>query len=150
MQREKKQFQPRSASRLFGLPRLIPYLKAYRWYYPVMVVTALCGTVADIAIPLFQQYALNHFIALGVLDTLAPFIALYVFTLLFQMTVNFTSTYLGSCIEIWVNRDLRQAAFNHLQTLSFSYFNQNSVGYLHARVMSDTSRIGGDGVLDST
>lgn len=140
--REKKQFQPRSASRLFGLPRLIPYLKAYRWYYPVMVVTALCGTVADIAIPLFQQYALNHFIALGVLDTLAPFIALYVFTLLFQMTVNFTSTYLGSCIEIWVNRDLRQAAFNHLQTLSFSYFNQNSVGYLHARVMSDTSRIG--------
>lgn len=76
-----------------------------------MVVTALCGTVADIAIPLFQQYALNHFIALGVLDTLAPFIALYVFTLLFQMTVNFTSTYLGSCIEIWVNRDLQAAAF---------------------------------------
>lgn len=135
---EKKQ----SAGRLFGLPRLIPYLKVYRWYYPVMIITALCGTVADIAIPLFQQYALNHFIALAVLDTLAPFIALYVFTLLFQMAVNFTSTYLGSCIEIWVNRDLRQIAFNHLQTLSFSYFNQNSVGYLHARVMSDTSRIG--------
>ena len=32
-------------------------------------------------------------------------------------------------------------AFNHLQTLSFSYFNQNSVGYVHARVMSDTDRI---------
>lgn len=36
----------------------------------------------------------------------------------------------------------RRLHFNHLQTLSFSYFNQNSVGYLHARVMSDTSRIG--------
>ncbi len=126
----------------FGIPRLFPYLKQYRWYYPAMIITALCGTVADIAIPLFQQYALNHFIALGVLDTLGIFIALYVFTLLFQMTVNFTSTYIGSCIEIWVGRDLRQIAFNHLQTLSFSYFNQNSVGYLHARVMSDTSRVG--------
>ena len=76
----------------FGIPRLFPYLMQYRWYYPVMIITALCGTVADICIPLFQQYALNHFIALGVLDTLGIFIALYLFTLLFQMTVNFTST----------------------------------------------------------
>ena len=41
-----------------------------------------------------------------------------------------------------VNRELRQTGFTHLQTLSFSYFNQNSVGYIHARLMSDTSRIG--------
>jgi ATP-binding cassette subfamily B protein len=41
-----------------------------------------------------------------------------------------------------VDRDLRNAAFNHLQTLSFSYFNQNSVGYIHARMISDTGKIG--------
>ena len=39
-------------------------------------------------------------------------------------------------------KELRQTGFTHLQTLSFSYFNQNSVGYIHARLMSDTSRIG--------
>ena len=43
---------------------------------------------------------------------------------------------------MYVGRDIRNAAFNHLQTLSFSYFNQNSVGYIHARVMSDTGKIG--------
>ena len=37
---------------------------------------------------------------------------------------------------------MKRASFNHLQTLSFSYYNQNSVGYIHARVMSDTNRIG--------
>ena len=46
-------------------------------------------------------------------------------------------------IEMNVSRDMRRASFNHLQTLSFSYFNQNSVGYIHSRVMSDTGRIGG-------
>ena len=138
----KKQEQKHTSLPWFGIPRIIPYLKAYRWYYPAMILTALGGTLADIAIPLFQQYALNHFIGLGVLDTLGIFVALYVGVLIFQIVVNFTSTYIGSCIETWVNRDLRQTAFNHLQTLSFSYFNQNSVGYLHARVMSDTSRIG--------
>ena len=45
-------------------------------------------------------------------------------------------------IEVGVDMDLRNEAFSHLQTLSFSYYNQNSVGYIHARIMSDTSRIG--------
>ncbi len=139
----KKHNQTKHVSlRWFGLPRVFPYLRAYRFYYPVMIIMALCGTVADICLPLFQQYALNHFVGQGVLDTLGVFILCYVLMLLFQMTVNFISTYIGSCIELWVGRDLRQSAFNHLQTLSFSFFNQNSVGYLHARVMSDTSRIG--------
>ena len=43
---------------------------------------------------------------------------------------------------MYVGRDMKRASFNHLQTLSFSYYNQNSVGYIHARVMSDTNRIG--------
>lgn len=137
-----KPTQTHTALPFFGIPRVIPYLKQYRWYYPAMILTALGGTLADICIPLFQQYALNHFIGEGVLDTVGIFVALYVGVLLFQIATNFTSTYIGSCIETWVNRDLRQTAFNHLQTLSFSYFNQNSVGYLHARVMSDTGRIG--------
>ena len=29
-------------------------------------------------------------------------------------------------MELWVNRDLRNAAFNHLQTLTFDYFNRIS------------------------
>ena len=129
----KKHNQTKQVSlRWFGLPRVFPYLRAYRFYYPVMIIMALCGTVADICLPLFQQYALNHFVGQGVLDTLGVFILCYVLMLLFQMTVNFISTYIGSCIELWVGRDLRQSAFNHLQTLSFSFFNQNSVGYLHA------------------
>jgi len=45
-------------------------------------------------------------------------------------------------MEMTVGRDLKKKAFDHLQTLSFSYFNRNSVGYVHARVMSDTGRIG--------
>ena len=56
--------------------------------------------------------------------------------------MNFVSTTWAGKIEMSVNRDLRNASFNHLQELSFSYFNQNNVGYVHARVMSDTGRIG--------
>lgn len=40
-----------------------------------------------------------------------------------------------------MGRDLKKACFVHLQTLSFSYYNVTPVGYILARVMSDTNKI---------
>ena len=46
-------------------------------------------------------------------------------------------------IEMSLGRDLRRDLFHHLQTLSLSFYNVTPVGYLIARVMSDTNRIAG-------
>ncbi|MBQ6514033.1 MAG: ABC transporter ATP-binding protein [Clostridia bacterium] len=126
----------------FGIPRLFPYLKKYRKTLTWMVVCGLMGTGVDIMMPVLQRYALNHFITLRTLDTLPWYILIYVALILFASCVNFVSCNGAMKTEVSVNRDLRTEAFNHLQTLSFSYYNQNSVGWIHSRVMSDTSRIG--------
>lgn len=126
----------------FGIGRLLPFLKKYRMRFVGMIVFGLCGSAIDILIPLLQRYALDHFVAQNTLDTLVWFILLYVAAVVFAGLVNYIAFSLAFRTEVNVNRDLRNAAFKHLQTLSFSYFNQNSVGYIHARVMSDTSRIG--------
>ncbi len=126
----------------FGIGRILPFLKKYRRQLLVMVLCGMVGSVMDIAIPLFQRYALNHFIAESTLDTLPIFIAIYFSAVLFAGWTNYISCSDAMSVEVSVNRDLRDAAFTHLQTLSFSYYNQNNVGYIHARVMSDTSRIG--------
>jgi len=127
---------------LFGIGRLLPFLKKYRMRFVGMIVFGLCGSAVDILIPLLQRYALDHFVAQNTLDTLVWFILLYIAAVVFAGLVNYIAFSLAFRTEVNVNRDLRNAAFKHLQTLSFSYFNQNSVGYIHARVMSDTSRIG--------
>lgn len=127
----------------FGLNKLLPYLKPYRGTILGMVILCLLAGVIDIIIPLFQRYALDHFVALGSMDGLPLFIGAYVLVLLVQVISNIISCYQAGEIEMYVSRDMRRASFNHLQTLSFSYYNQNSVGYIHARVMSDTARIGG-------
>ncbi len=136
----------------FGLPKLLPYLKPYRWNLLAMVLFGLMTSAIDIIVPLFQQYALNNFIALGQLDGMTLFIIAYLLVLTAQIFFNLISTYQCGKVEMYVGRDMKKASFDHLQTLSFSYFNQNSVGYVHARVMSDTSRVGGMvswGVMDS-
>lgn len=126
----------------FGIGRLLPFLKKYRMRFVGMIVFGLSGSAVDILIPLLQRYALDHFVAQNTLDTLVWFILLYIAAVVFAGLVNYIAFSLAFRTEVNVNRDLRNAAFKHLQTLSFSYFNQNSVGYIHARVMSDTSRIG--------
>lgn len=127
----------------FGLNKLLPYLKPYRYTILSMVALGLLTSSVDILWPLFQQYALDEFIGKGTLNGLGVFIACYVVCLLGQVIMSFISCYQANEVEMYVGRDLKRLSFNHLQTLSFSYYNQNSVGYIHARVMSDTGRIGG-------
>ncbi len=128
--------------KFFGIPKLLPFIKPYRKTMIIMIVLGMAASLIDAVYPLFNQYALNHFVALKTLDTLVIFVLLYLLILVIQVIVNFISTYLAGKIEMSVDRDLRNASFNHLQELSFAYFNQNNVGYIHARVMSDTGRIG--------
>ncbi|MDY4518807.1 MAG: ABC transporter ATP-binding protein [Candidatus Spyradocola sp.] len=126
----------------FGIPRLFPFMKPYRFIIITMALLVLLNGIIDICLPLFQEYAINNFIGKNTLEGLGGFIALYVAVILIQIVSASYDAYQACQIEMYVGRDLKRASFNHLQTLSFSYFNQNSVGYIHARVMSDTNRIG--------
>ncbi|WP_455677700.1 ABC transporter ATP-binding protein [Sharpea azabuensis] len=126
----------------FGLRKIIPYIKPYRKEMIIMVILGVVSSLFDSIYPLFNRYVLNHYLALKTLDTIVYSVALYVFVLVLQVIANFISSYMISKVELYVGRDLKNASFNHLQTLSFSYFNTNNVGYIHARVMSDTDRIG--------
>ena len=138
----KKTSEQTSGLKFFGIGKMLPYLKKYRGMMAAMVVLAVCGSAIDIGTPLLQRYALNHFVGLGTLDTILPFILIYVCVILFTGVTNYFSARNALWLEVRLDKDLRNAAFEHLQTLSFSYFSQNSVGYIHSRVMSDTSRIG--------
>lgn len=126
----------------FGLGKLWPYLKPYRNIMISMVLLGIMGTCGDVILPLFQQYAIDNFVAKQTLQGLGAFIAAYVGVIALQVLVNAISSYQSCQIEMYVGRDLKRASFNHLQTLSLNYYNANSVGYIHARVMSDTNRVG--------
>ena len=73
--------------------------------------------------------------------------------ILFQACTVFTFIYLAGVMGERGQYDLRRMLFNHLQQLSLSYYSQNSVGRLIARVTSDTGRVSdlvSWGIVDST
>ncbi len=126
----------------FGIPKLLPYTRKYRKTIILMISFGIVASLIDSIYPLFNQYAINHFVVGQTLDTLVYFIVIFLAVLVFQVVLNYTTMYWCGKVEMHIDQDLRNASFNHLQELSFSYFNQNNVGYIHARVMSDTGKIG--------
>ena len=126
----------------FGIPRLLPFLRPHRGLFVLLFVFGLAGSASEILYPLFQRYAIDRYIAEGTLDTLPWFVLSYVGVMVLSALSGYLSNTGSAKLEVRVAHDMRRTCFRHLQTLSFSYFNQNSVGYIHARVMSDTSRIG--------
>lgn len=125
-----------------GIPKLLPYIKPYKKLIIQMMTLGMLSSLADSAYPLFNQYAINNFIGKGTLQGLSAFITAYIIILVLQTIDNYVTVALCGKVEMSVNRDLRNASFSHLQELSLFYFNTNNVGYIHARVMSDSGKIG--------
>ena len=112
---------------------LTSILDAYFTYLNMQIVDVAIGQSDKTAL---MQIALVY----GVLQIL-------------QAGFVFTFIYLAGVLGERVQYDLRKALFNHLQDLSLSYYAQNAVGRLIARVTSDTGRVSDLltwGIVDTT
>lgn len=123
--------------------KMLPFFKPYKKYFAITIGLNLLLAGIDVLVPLFQSYAIDHFIAPDTLDGIGSFAGTYVAMILLQTIFVYVSVRAATIIEMNVGKDLKWAQFEHLQTLSFSYYNTTPVGYIHARVMSDTLRIAG-------
>ena len=122
---------------------LMRYIRPYRGMLLTVVALNFAGAAFDITQPLFQRYAVDHFITGKSTAGLAGFCALYAAVVILMAAVVLIFTRLSMRIDTHMGRDLKQACFEHLQTLSLSYYNVTPVGYILARVMNDTGRISG-------
>ena len=96
----------------------------------------------DVLFPLLKKEAIDGFAATGDLAGLATFIVKYAVCVL-----DFTGCifwFIKQCgkVEIGLCRHIRRTAFKRLQELPFSFYDRTSVGYLIARLTSDTQRLG--------
>lgn len=121
--------------------KLFPFFVPYRNHFLITMSFNIFLAAVDIMVPLFQSYAIDRFILPETLDGLPTFFLFYGLVIVFQTVSVYISVRSATIIEMNVGRDLKWAQFKHLQSLSFSYYNTTPVGYIHARIMSDTLRI---------
>jgi len=125
-----------------------PWLKLGRFFKPyiksiaAIIILMLLTAAMDLSIPLFQKYAVDNFIAKKAMEGLSRFIALYSASLLTMALTVIIFARMAITVEMHIGMDLRKEIFEHLQKLSLSYYNTTPVGYIMARTLSDTNKIG--------
>ncbi|HKM02033.1 MAG TPA: ABC transporter ATP-binding protein [Sedimentibacter sp.] len=125
-----------------------PWLKLGKFFKPyiknitILIVFMLITAVMDLSIPLFQKYAVDNFIIKDTTEGLSTFIALYGAALITMALSVTIFVRMAIVVEMHIGKDLRKDIFEHLQNLSLSYYNTTPVGYIMARTLSDTNKIG--------
>lgn len=122
--------------------KLFPFLAKYKKRLIWLTFINLVCAIVDIVLPLFQKFAIDRFIVPMDTTGLAGFGVFYFFVVALQTFNVIMFSRSANRMEMYLGKDLKSAVFTHLQTLSFSYYNTTPVGYMLARVMSDTSKIG--------
>ncbi|HLA08575.1 MAG TPA: ABC transporter ATP-binding protein [Anaerolineales bacterium] len=133
--------------------RILTLLKPHwKWVVGFLVTIALTSST-DAYFTYLNKDIVDTGINLKDSAALTRIAWIYGSIILFQAVTVFTFIYLAGVLGERVQYDLRKMLFNHLQDLSLSYYAQNAVGRLIARVTSDTGRVSDLltwGVVDST
>lgn len=141
------QFNGRTVLRILAQTR--PH---WKWVVGFLVTVALVS-FQDAYFTYLGKRIVDEGIGAGDLAALSRIVLTYASMLLVQAVGVFTFIYLAGVLGERVQYDLRRKMFDHLQDLSFSYYDRTPVGWLMARVTSDSERIAQLvtwGLLDST
>lgn len=131
--------------------QILQLAKPYRRY----ILFAMLGSVAlaagDALFPYMTKIAVDRFVVPQNTDGLIWFAGAFLLLVLYQSASVYLFINMAGKVETSLTYAIRQAGFEHLHELSFSFYDKRAVGWLLARLTSDVNRLGdvvGWGLVD--
>ena len=122
--------------------KVFSYSKPYKYYLIGLFVVMLGVAVIDAVFPLMTRTAIDSYITPKNTDGLGRFALIY-FVLVAVQSINvWLLIALAGKIDMWMCYDIRKQGFHKLQSLSFSYYDRTPIGWVMARMTSDSERLG--------
>ena len=131
--------------------KLLRYARPYYKHLVAIVLIMVLNAIFDVIFPLLNSEAIDEFAKMGRIDGIVGFAFKYFGVVLGQTACIFTFTFISGHVEVGMCRLIRRLGFKRLQELPFSFYDKTPVGYLIARLTSDTQRLGdtiGWGLID--
>lgn len=125
-----------------ALNRLLGYLGEYRLSLALVIVLTIANTLLSLAAPYLQGVAIDQFIIGGDKEGLVRIILLITSTYIVGGIASVGAGYIMANISQKSLKKLRKELFEHMQTLSLSFFDTHSAGDLMSRLTNDVDAIG--------
>jgi len=120
--------------------RFVSYYKPYRFLFYMDLFCALIVSAIDLSFPLILSYLINNVFTVGkekiiniILVVGMALLAMYVLKYFCQYFIVSYGHIMGAKMET----DMRRDMFNHLQKLSFAYYDKHNTGEIMSRLVAD-------------
>jgi len=120
------------------------FLSYYKPYLKLFILDLSCAFLIasiDLAFPLITRQFINDIIPNGKLRIFYIFILALLILAVIRAVLNYIIDYWGHIVGTRMERDMRRDLFEHLQTLSFNYFDNIKTGHLMSRIVNDLREI---------
>lgn len=122
------------------IKRFIPYFKPYKHILALDLFCATLTTLCDLVLPVIVRHLTNT--AAYDLEQLTPRLILTIGTIylalrIIDVVANYYMSSVGHIMGARIETDMRKDLFEHLQELSYSFYNNTKIGQLMARITSD-------------
>jgi len=124
------------------LRRFFTYYAPYRGLFALDFTSAVVAGVLELAFPLAVQLFIDRLLPTGHWVSIAFAAGALALVYLLNTGLMATVTYWGHMLGINIETDMRRKAFDHLQKLSFGYYDEQKTGHLVARLTKDLEEIG--------
>jgi len=123
------------------LKKFISYYKPYWKLFALDMSCAFLIAAIDLVFPLITRQFINDIIPNGKLRIFYIFIIALLILAVIRAVLNYIIDYWGHIVGTRMERDMRRDLFEHLQTLSFDYFDNIKTGHIMSRIVNDLREI---------
>lgn len=123
------------------LKKFISYYKPYLKLFILDLSCAFLIASIDLTFPLITRQFINDIIPNGRLRIFYIFIIALLVLAVIRAVLNYIIDYWGHIVGTRMERDMRRDLFEHLQTLSFDYFDNIKTGHIMSRIVNDLREI---------
>ncbi|MDR1904818.1 MAG: ABC transporter ATP-binding protein/permease [Treponema sp.] len=113
------------------------YYRPHRLLFGADMLCAFLTAAADLAFPMMTKYAIDRLLPGELYRFFLVMIGLMLLLYGVRTGFSYFVTYWGHTVGAYIEADMRRDLFNHLQELSFSFYDNNRTGQIMSRVTND-------------
>lgn len=123
------------------LKKLWNYVRNYKLYLIVGLIFIIFNVLLSMIPGYLNRRIIDDVITAGKMELLFGFLVAYIIANLLRATVIMVHRYYTESLSQNILRDLKQDLYDHLQKLSFNFFNKNRTGELMSRMTGDMEAV---------
>lgn len=124
------------------IKRFAAYYRPHRGLFLLDFCSAVAAGLLELAFPVAVTLFIDRLLPTGELGMIGLAAACLFLAYLISAGLQVIVTYWGHMLGIGIETEMRAKAFDHLQKLSFGFFDNQKTGHLVARLTKDLEEIG--------